>query len=145
MVKGAKRSQKMNLELLSFWRFVSYKYNAIYCNILFHDYLLHFWDKPEFDLPVSRTAQNLALRCVFIHLTKEVLCEYYQEKGDNLLHKIESCVHICLFYGTLYLYRWVHISTALLSKCIIYRNREKIDYFKVSGFFYKMYWYISSS
>lgn len=141
MLKGAERSQKMNLVLLGFWSF---------CQLEIWWYLLqHFISWPSFVFlgqDWSRFAsENLTLRCVSIHLRKEALCEYYWEKGDNLLHKIENWVHICLFYATLCLFRWVHISTALLSKCIMCRNGEKIDYFKVSMFFYKMYWYISSS
>lgn len=50
----------------------------------------HFWDKTEVDLPVSRIAQNVTSRYVFVHLRNEVLYEYYQEKVDNLLHKVEN-------------------------------------------------------
>lgn len=40
-----------------------------------------------------------------MHLKKEALYEYYQEKVDNLLQTVENSVHICLLYATLYLYR----------------------------------------
>lgn len=105
--------------------------------VAFYFFTIFYISGIELVLPVSRTAQNVTSRRVFMHLRKKELYEYYQEEVHNLLYKVENWVLICLFYATLYLYRFVHISTALLSKCIMCRNREKMDYFNVSVFFIK--------